>query len=171
MNGEIYSHTFNSIPDNQNIVSLGNNNVSLHYDGEKTTLIIGIAKSSTKVEYIDLFEGSIAYPHVKEDYAIALMRCKLYVQTVGNIHGNMQSSKSLIASLQTNLIAQPSATVNGGTIQVDGKFAGTVTSVGVQEYGEGSICLVIYSSSSESIDNGECGRFFGGRIILSCEPQ
>lgn len=27
------------------------------------------------IEYIDLFEGDIAYPHVKEDYEIALTRC------------------------------------------------------------------------------------------------
>lgn len=127
--------------------------------------------ASNDIKYIDLFEGSIAYPHVKEDYSIALIRCQSHVQIVGNINGNMTSSKTLIASLQTNLIAQPSITVNGGTIQVDGKFTGTATSANVQEYGKGSICLIIYSSSSESIDNGECGRFYGGQIILSCEPQ
>lgn len=32
------------------------------------------------IEYIDLFEGNIAYPHVKEDYAIALLRCQRYYQ-------------------------------------------------------------------------------------------
>lgn len=31
-------------------------------------------------KYIDVFEGTVAYPHVKEDYATALMRCKQYVQ-------------------------------------------------------------------------------------------
>lgn len=34
---------------------------------------------SVEVEYIDLFEGDIDYPHVKEDEAIALMRCRQYV--------------------------------------------------------------------------------------------
>lgn len=38
------------------------------------------AGASITLEYIDLFEGDIAYPHVKEDYAIALDRCQRYFQ-------------------------------------------------------------------------------------------
>lgn len=33
-----------------------------------------------EIEYIDLFEGNIVYPHVKEDYTIALDRCQGYVR-------------------------------------------------------------------------------------------
>lgn len=32
-------------------------------------------KYNDHIEYIDLWEGNIAYPHVKEAYTIALMRC------------------------------------------------------------------------------------------------
>lgn len=38
------------------------------------------ANSSITVEYIDLFEGDIAYPHVKEDKDIALMKCRNYIR-------------------------------------------------------------------------------------------
>ena len=34
------------------------------------------------LKYVDLFEGDVAYPHVKEDYAIALNRCKRYIDRV-----------------------------------------------------------------------------------------
>ena len=32
------------------------------------------------IGYIDLYEGTYAYPHVKEDYSVALMRCRGYVR-------------------------------------------------------------------------------------------
>lgn len=38
------------------------------------------AGGSFEIKYIDLFEDDIAYPHVKEDYAIALMRCLPYFE-------------------------------------------------------------------------------------------
>lgn len=37
-----------------------------------------------RCNYFDLFEGDIAYPHQKEDYAIALLRCRQYL-TKGRI--------------------------------------------------------------------------------------
>lgn len=38
------------------------------------------SNNSASIEYIDLFEGDVAYPHVKEDYATALMRCQQMVK-------------------------------------------------------------------------------------------
>lgn len=39
------------------------------------------AGSSVEIEYIDLFEGNTAYPHVKNDYGIELMKCqKRYIK-------------------------------------------------------------------------------------------
>ena len=35
--------------------------------------------SSIEIEYVDLFEGDIAYPHIKEDYELALKRCMRYL--------------------------------------------------------------------------------------------
>ena len=36
--------------------------------------------SSINLSYVDVFEGFVAYPHTKEDPAVALMRCRRYVQ-------------------------------------------------------------------------------------------
>lgn len=44
-----------------------------------TPTIVGTG--SIEIEYVDLFEGTIAYPHVKEDYAIALTRCQPYYRS------------------------------------------------------------------------------------------
>lgn len=43
-----------------------------------------VGAGSIEIEYVDLFEGDIAYPHVKEDYTIALMRCQRYLYVLGN---------------------------------------------------------------------------------------
>lgn len=47
------------------------------------------------IEYIDLFEGSIAYSHVEEDDATAMMRCLRYLykgQLTGVMYGNASTS-------------------------------------------------------------------------------
>lgn len=38
--------------------------------------------SEYDIWYVDLFEGDIAYPHVKEDKTIALVRCSEYVKVI-----------------------------------------------------------------------------------------
>lgn len=35
------------------------------------------------ITYVDVFEGNVAYPHVKEDYGTALMRCGMFVKKKG----------------------------------------------------------------------------------------
>ena len=37
------------------------------------------------LNYVDLFEGDVAYPHVKEDYATALNRCQKYILYYSNL--------------------------------------------------------------------------------------
>lgn len=58
---------------------LPNINLSTEYIEESNIINVGIwLKDGVKhtVNYINLFEGDIAYPHVVEDKAIALMRCQ-----------------------------------------------------------------------------------------------
>lgn len=45
-----------------------------------TPTIVGIG--SIEIEYIDVYEGDIAYQHIKEDPAIALLRCIPYYQVL-----------------------------------------------------------------------------------------
>ena len=45
-----------------------------------TPTIVGAG--SIEIEYVDLYEGDIAYQHIKEDPAIALLRCIPYYQVI-----------------------------------------------------------------------------------------
>lgn len=40
------------------------------------------SNSSVEIEYIDMFEGAIAYPHQKEDYVLALAKCQEYLKVL-----------------------------------------------------------------------------------------
>ncbi len=53
-----------------------------YYDNDKRYRVYAMVGSnnSASIEYIDLFEGDVAYPHVKEDYATVLMRCQQMVK-------------------------------------------------------------------------------------------
>ena len=50
------------------------------YDNKVKVNICPNGTNSIVVKYVDLFEGSLAYPHVKEDAAIARMRCRRFIQ-------------------------------------------------------------------------------------------
>ena len=52
--------------------------------GDGYALSILLSNENTReavntINYVDLFEGNVDYPHVKEDEAIALMKCRQYV--------------------------------------------------------------------------------------------
>jgi hypothetical protein len=49
------------------------------YNNKLKINICPIGKSSITFQYIDVFEGVVAYPHVKEDPATAMMRCRRYL--------------------------------------------------------------------------------------------
>lgn len=50
------------------------------YDNRLKINICPVGTNSVVVKYVDLFDGTIAYPHKREDSAIALMRCRRYIQ-------------------------------------------------------------------------------------------
>lgn len=50
------------------------------YNNKLKVNICPIGTNSFTIKYVDVFEGTVAYPHVKEDPATALMRCKRYIQ-------------------------------------------------------------------------------------------
>ena len=54
------------------------------YDNKLKINICPIGTNATTFKYIDVFEGVVAYPHVKEDPATALMRCRRYIQAGSN---------------------------------------------------------------------------------------
>jgi hypothetical protein len=63
--------------------SIWNNNLN-DYDNKLKINICPIGTNTITFKYIDVFEGVVAYPHVKEDPATALMRCRRYIQAGSN---------------------------------------------------------------------------------------
>lgn len=55
------------------------------YDNKLKINICPIGTNTITFKYIDVFEGVVAYPHVKEDPATALMRCRRYIQRGSNM--------------------------------------------------------------------------------------
>lgn len=51
-----------------------------YYNNKLKINIIPVGTNTITINYVDVFEGIIAYPHVKEDPATAMMRCRRYVQ-------------------------------------------------------------------------------------------
>lgn len=79
INDIVYTRTGTVSKTEPIILENENFNIVFQYVEDKYKVNL-IAEKEVDVEYIDLFEGDIAYPHVKEDYATALMRCKDYIQ-------------------------------------------------------------------------------------------
>lgn len=138
--------------------------VSIRATNERVTLELwNNTRTKILVNYIDLFEGDIVYPHVKEDYGIALMRCMEYLQIVR--YSMTGFTLSNVFGIQ-NTIQLPMEIKNEPTI--------TVLQVGtflqVKEMGEA------YSTHASLLISmvGTIGNSFVrvmNRIIqLSCEP-
>lgn len=63
-------------------------NVSCTYDDTNKRISVTCYTDSLipiHINYIDLFEGNVAYPHIKEDYAIALLKCREYLVVISDI--------------------------------------------------------------------------------------
>ena len=121
------------------------------------------------IEYVDLWEGDIVYPHVKNKYAYDLMECQHKIFVITNITGMVNgSAKNLYTAIQQNLDNNPNVVVESGEVYIDGFFNSHVTNIVSQNWVKnGSIELVI--KFQDATENGKAGRFTNGKIILSCE--
>lgn len=135
-----------------------------------TVQISGKQGAYVEIEYINLFEGDIAYPHVKNKYAYDLMECQHKIFVITNITGMVNgSANNLYTAIQQNLDSNPNVIVIDGEVYIDGFFNSSVTEIISQNWVKnGSIELVI--KFENKTDNGKVGRFTDGKIILSCEP-
>ena len=142
-----YAFYFNS-DDNKFRVSLSTQNGS----GEKVN-----------VRYIDLFEGGLAYHHIKEEYATALMRCQLYyrrlsVNAYGYVLSNSFNIVQQIGSIMP-MIEKPTIT----EISEGQRF-----NLANVSYAYGATgCVYV---SMQAVEAQSAVRILNGVIELSCEP-
>lgn len=155
---------------------------ALESSRNKRGICIELFKANTiNIEYIDLFEGNIAYPHVKEDYAIALMRCqsKLVVYRnaqVGN--GNVYNNIGYIGvPLPVPMQNTPTIKVEGYRIVTDGLFESAVSYINVLSLNNNMLSLQVRTLGEiNSSVNGYGTRLIpssgttNSHIEISCEP-
>lgn len=117
--------------------------------------------SSVTIKYIDLFEGSIAYPHVKENYAIALSRCYRYLYVIPQLNlvrywYSLNSSYYVGFLFPMKMASIPNIS---GTYQ--GTNVGTISLT--FEYDT----VGVHYSSTQQDANGVDMK----NVVISCEPK
>ena len=153
-------------------ITAGQNSSDARYEFYKRPTddyLIGIKLDNETLNLACLFEGDIAYPHVKNKYAYDLMECQHKIFVITNITGMVNgSAKNLYTAIQQNLDNNPNVVVESGEVYIDGFFNSHVTNIVSQNWVKnGSIELVI--KFQDATENGKAGRFTNGKIILSCE--
>ena len=126
------------------------------------------------IEYIDLFDGDIAYSHVEEDDAISQMRCEKHVLKLPTSYSGYTGSTSYIYFVSEKLMemaSTPSVDVIPTTIRC--VFEGGVTAYNISNItvnkASGEINVQVTSPPS-SLASKSIGGWFDKNIILSCEP-
>lgn len=128
------------------------------------------------IEYIDLFEGDIAYPHVKEDYAIALIRCQSEIRPLGrNFIGYSSSSNNhmFIPYAEIAEMKQQSNNISiinkdsGINLCIDGKqLKSTNYYIDLAE----DYMHISFNDISVPVNTTIGGWFNSLIIMISCEP-
>lgn len=142
-------------------LKVGVNNVSFEKESFNRLAFRFTGTCVLEVEYIDLFKGSIAYSHVKEDYAIALTRCMRFVQLINySITHNAVSN----AFVNYSTVCLPMPMANTPTIEYKQQSESTNVSTLTEGYLSGNITVQIVAKMSGAV------RIIGRTILLSCEP-
>ena len=149
-----------------------------NHDG-KNVFQIYLKVRTLDIEYIDLFEGDISYPHVKEDYAIALMRCMEYLQvcypfislskTWGNSRGSVLTCSY---PLKSNIKKNPTITgysniwiySNDTTTNYDTSVNYTV------QISNGKLEIRFTKKDGSIFTESNYSMSYQGKFILSSEP-
>ena len=160
-------HTISGIPTNSGttptiISEKFDANIRYYEDNNRYRVYVSVkANSYVDIEYIDLFEGNIAYPHFKEDYALALMRCMRFVQLLNYSISHNAVSNSF-ANYSTVFLQMPMANIP--TIAYKQQSESTNVSTLTEEYTSGNINVQIVAKMSGAV------RIINRTILLSCEP-
>lgn len=137
-----------------------------------------------RCNYFDLFEGDIALPHRKEDYSIALLRCRRKVHTI--VNGRYKNipciltyyNNYLSGYILTNLDGYTTVIANGHfTIYAISNGQGNIENIILDkfyfDYTHNLLQIVVPESLRSRFSNGvTClvQTYDSGKIVLSCEP-
>lgn len=122
--------------------------MSVNSTGTYNRIIIKV-KNNDIINYADLFEGDIAYPHVKEDSANALMRCqnKLLYYTNIFVGGELIYMKKANDTLSVNIFLpyiMKNTTIKADEVRVTFGNNATSYSTNIYNYYIYGNCLRVY---------------------------
>lgn len=170
VNGSVYTGTATNVLDGENhdfAFDQDNFYIRLHNNPSRGLEFVvagrrldgGSGDTNLSIEYIDLFEGNIAYPHVKEDYQEALLRCQRKIinlqipEKIPYASSVYFTGENFPVPMDENPeVVKVSLFINAD--DVSGKFS----SANVTRYG------VVHFSMTEAVG------MIRGFILLSCEP-
>lgn len=149
--------------------------VSIRATNERITLELwNNTGAKILVNYIDLFEGNIVYPHVRKDYATALMRCQQYVISLqgkfasGNVFRGVFYTH---IALPVTMKATPTVTISGAVI-IDGLEVKSIQRAeGIVLIPNGISCIVRLGGEFSSSNDGKSAHFEATtKALITCEP-
>lgn len=126
------------------------------------------------ISYCDLFEGNVIYPHQKEDYYIALMKCQRYVLTLITTNGYFGTASYYICDTRIqNMKTKPTCIVNSNVqIRLDGNSYTLNVSNAVVSSSMEEIILSVSNLDSfrDKVINRTVNGWVDEKMIISCEP-
>lgn len=171
LNGETKQKTI-ALSSNNSTNNDGYLKVSLETDNNHTRVTISTVnhEQSNRLNYARLDRGLCAKSHIKEDYAIALARCKQYIQAykrlIGNITYKFSDSSFSIVFTYEKMADTPIVTV-GNTSYLNKSGAGTQGTIQSISYAERDSCIARTSIMSDmNIENAV--ELYD--VLLTCEP-
>ena len=154
--------------------------VKLETDGTYTKVRLAKNNPSNfdRINFVQLTEGDVAYPHVKEDYDTALRRCKKYLQVITN--GGKYNSVPCMFIKRTNTTLESSVDLGmagSASVKFSGNYALVARDGSVQVkvkngwYDNGAY-LFYLELDRETYVNGVCRLQSDADaiFIMSCEP-
>lgn len=144
------------------------------YNNKLKINICPVGTSTFTMTYIDVFEGDMVYPHVKEDMATAMIRCRRYIQY------NAYSTPTLYLYTENSKYAYRFAVTHDHMASVPTleecswsyyntageSTTGTVTEVTV--VGNGNNIIQLRTAYKEQ-KNAQCNAI-RGVYLVTCEP-
>lgn len=187
--GQIYSKTF--VYDNTNQTSslnapfvFENSNIGVkvfNFNGNDSIQIY-LKVNTLNFEYIDLFEGDIAYPHVKKSYQDDLWDCMGYLQILSANAMNLSlykmwgigKSTSLVSvtPLARPMVSRPVIKDNGDLWMYSNDTSTEyrdITRYSMEYHSNGIIKIVFYNKNDSKFTENNFAFTFGKPIEISCE--
>ena len=140
-------------------------------EGDKWRAFYYLSNSNDVLNYAALYPGKIAYPHVEEDDAIALLRCKrFFIKGTFPAIVSYRNSNAHLSYICRIYFDNMRETPTCGSLQVAGYNESASTIVnnsfygGVQVYNGVVVCFPVFSQNIQAEAN------LWADIQLSCEP-